>query len=165
MPKSKSEKIKSLLKHLIFLVGIVSKIMPAKIRVLMVAFSTIAGGLVALLDSCDQNVNPPASSSPVKTPEPVKTPTETPSPKPTRIPLPEIKSRSMVKVGEPFLVQLCNVGNKHGVSLYADKYRLGYFGFGIPCMNLQVTLNQKGQRNLRAEDDSGLRASSVVIVQ
>jgi hypothetical protein len=71
----------------------------------------------------------------------------------------------MVRVGETFLVQLCNIGNKHGISLYADQYRLGYFGFGIPCMNLQITLNQKGQRKLIAEDDSGLRVISSVIVQ
>lgn len=164
MQNSKSEKVKSVLKHLLWILNIASKFMPAKLRVMVVAFSTIAGGLVALLDRCDQNENPPASSS---SPAPVKTaePTVIPSPKPTRIPLPEIKSRSMVKVGETFLVQLCNVGNKHGVSLYADQYRLGYFGFGLPCMNLQVTLNQKGHRNLRAEDDSGLRVTSSVIVQ
>jgi hypothetical protein len=161
MQKSKSEKIKSVLKHLIWILNIASKFMPAKLRVSVVAFSTIAGGLVALLERCDQSENPPASPSKIQKEEPK----ETPSANPTKIPLPEIRNRSMVRVGETFLVQLCNIGNKHGISLYADQYRLGYFGFGIPCMNLQITLNQKGQRKLIAEDDSGLRVISSVIVQ
>lgn len=160
MKKSKSETLKSVLKHLLWLVNLVSKFMPANIKLLMVAFSTIAGGLVALLDSCDQNKNPPA---PI--PTPTQAPTPTPSPKPTRPPLPEIRSRSMVKVGETFRVQLCNVPNKHNVSLYADQWRLGYFGFGKTCMSLNVTLRNKGTRKLIATDGEGLRVTADVLVQ
>lgn len=142
--------------------GLVSKFVPANIRLLMVTFSTIAGGLVALLDSCDQTKNPPAPI-PTATATPIQAPT--PSPTPTRPPLPEIRSRSMVKVGETFQVQLCNVPNKHNVSLYADQWRLGYFGFGKTCMSLNVALNTKGTRKLIATDGESLRVTADVIVQ
>lgn len=164
MQKSKSEQLKSVLKHLLWVVNLVSKFMPANIKLLMVAFSTIAGGLVALLDSCDQTKNPPAPI-PTATATETQAPTPTPSPKPTRPPLPEIRSRSMVKVGETFQVQLCNVPNKHNVSLYADQWRLGYFGFGKTCMSLNVALNTKGTRKLIATDGEGLRVTADVIVQ
>lgn len=135
----------------------------------MVAFSTIAGGLVALLDRCDQQTKPSASpvpsASPTSSPSPTPTVTATPQPTPTKPPLPELKAPRSVKAGQLFKVELCNVGNKYDVSLYAGDYRLAYMGFGTPCMFIYISLNQKGKRELMAIGPANLRAFADVIVE
>lgn len=118
-------------------------------RVWAVAFSTVAGGAVTLLDHCDKQPvkqSPPASPAPTSTPAP----TVSPTPIPTKPPLPELKAPAKVKAGELFIVELCNVGNRYDVSLYVENNRLGYIGFGTPCMKLAIKLNQKGKRELIA---------------
>jgi len=145
MPNSKSEKIKRALKWLGWILGFASRFLPANIKTWALALSTLAGGVVTLLDSCDKPKSPPAPSHTVTaTPEP--TPIPTPTPKPS----PELKGPSHVKSGTPFWVELCNIPNTYEVSLYADNYRLGYMGFGESCMRLSVTLNQRGKRALIA---------------
>jgi hypothetical protein len=157
--------VKSFLKHLVWILNIASRFVPDKIKVLMVAISTIAGVLIALLDRCDQKPNTPALPIPQETPQPTPEPTVRPVPIPTKPPLPQLRSKNIVKAGEPFLVELCHAGRKYNVSLYADNYRLGYMGFGKECMELFISLNQAGKRKLIAKDDSGLRVSADVLVQ
>jgi hypothetical protein len=167
MPKSKSEQIKAWLKRIGWIAGLLARFMPVKIRTLMVAISTIAGGLVALLDRCDHQVKP--SASPVPSASPIPTPaitsSPTPQPTPTKPPLPELKAPRSVKAGEVFKVELCNVGNRYEVSLFAEEYRLAYMGFGKPCMFVHVKLNQKGKRELMAIGPNMLQAYTDVIVE
>jgi len=145
MPNSKNEKIKRGLKWLGWILGFVSRFLPANIKAWALALSTLAGGVVTLLDSCDKPKSPPAPSATV-----TATPSPTPSPTPTRPPLPELKGPSHVKSGTPFWVELCNIPNTYQVNLYADNHRLGYMGFGKPCMRLSIMLNQRGKRTLIA---------------
>jgi len=167
MPKFKSEEVKKWLGRIGWIAGLLAKFAPAKFRVLMVAISTIAGGLVALLDRCDHQVKPSASPVPSASPIPTPaiTPSPSPSPKPTRPPLPELKAPSSVKSGELFKVELCNVGNRYDVSLFVEEYRLAYMGFGKPCMFVHIKLNQKGKRELMAIGPNMLQAYTDVIVE
>jgi hypothetical protein len=167
MPKSKSEEIKKWLGRIGWISGLLARFAPAKFRVLMVAVSTIAGGLVALLDRCDHNNKPSASPVPSASPisTPAITPSPTPQPTPTKPPLPELKAPRYVKAGESFKVELCNVGNRYDVSLFAEEYRLAYIGFGTPCMFVHVKLNQKGKRELMALGPSNLQVYANVIVE
>jgi hypothetical protein len=143
MPNSKSEKVKKWLKRIGWALGLAARFLPVNLRVWALALSTLAGGVVTLLDSRDKPKSPPAS---------IPTPTASPSPipTPTPLPLPELKAPKYVKASTPFWVELCNVGNVHNVNLYADNYRLGFMGFGDPCMRLNITLNQRGKRTLIA---------------
>lgn len=167
MNRSKNKVLKTWLGRIGWIASIVAKFMPANMKVLMVALSTIAGGLVALLDRCDQQDKSPASpvrsASPQPSPMPSASPT--PQPTPTKPPLPELKAPRFVKAGELFKVELCNVGNRYDVSLFADEYRLAYIGFGKPCMFVHVSLNQKGKRELMAIGPTNLRVYSDVIVE
>jgi hypothetical protein len=167
MPKSKSEEIKKWLGRIGWIAGLLAKFAPAKFRVLMVAISTIAGGLVALLDRCDHNAKPSASPVPSASPisTPAITPSPTPQPTPTKPPLPELKAPRYVQSGELFKVELCNAGNRYDVSLYADEYRLAYIGFGKPCMFVHVKLMQKGKRELMALGPKDLQVYTDVVVQ
>lgn len=131
----------------------------------MVALSTIAGGLVTLLDRCDQNDKPSASPVPSASPNASPTSAPTPQPTPTKPPLPELKAPRYVESGELFKVELCNAGNLYDVSLYADEYRLAYIGFGKPCMFVHVKLMQKGKRELMALGPKNLQVFTDVIVQ
>lgn len=97
-------------------------------------------------------------------PEPTASPRSTPQPTPTRPPLPELKAPRFVKAGESFRVELCHVGNLYDVSLFAEKWRLGFLGFGDPCMFLHVSLNTAGQRKLIAIGKN-LRVETDVVVQ
>jgi len=167
MQNSPSKKWKSIFKWLGWIAGLAAKFLPANLRVWAVAFSTVAGGVVTLLDHCDKEPvkqSPPASPAPTSTPAPTAVPTATPVPTPTKPPLPELKAPAKVKAGELFIVELCNVGNRYDVSLYAEENRLGYIGFGTPCMKLSIKLNQKGKRELMALG-SMLRAYTDVIVE
>lgn len=146
MPNSKSEKIKKWLGRVAWLVGFAAKFMPANIRAWALALSTLAGGVVTLLDRCDKPKSPPA---PIATAIPTQAPTPSPTPTPTPQP-PELKAPKYVKAGTPFWVELCGIGNSYNVNLYADDYRLGTMGFGKPCMKLSVVLNQRGKRTLIA---------------
>jgi len=167
MPKSKSEILKKWAMRIGWIASILAKFMPVNVRTMMVVVSTIAGGLVALLDRCDQqdkpSVFPVPSASPTASPKP--TVVQTPQPTPTKPPLPELKAPRSVKVGELFKVELCNVGNRYDVSLYADDYRLAYLGFGKPCMFVHVSLHGKGKRTLMAIGPANLRVFSDVIVE
>lgn len=149
MPNSKSDKIKRTLKWLGWILGFASRFLPSNIKAWALALSTLAGGVVTLLDSCDKSKSPPALP-PVVTSTPQPIPTQTPVPTPTPKPSPELKGSSHVKSGTPFWVELCNIPNTYEVVLYADNHRLGYMGFGKPCMRLNVTLNQRGKRVLIA---------------
>jgi hypothetical protein len=149
MPNSKSEKIKRVLKWTGWILGFASRFLPANIKTWAIALSTLAGGVVTLLDSCDKSKSPPASS-PTPMATVIPTPITTPIPTPTKPPLPELKGPRHVKSGTPFWIELCNIPNTYQVSLYADNYRLGYMGFGKPCMRLNITLNQRGKRTLIA---------------
>ena len=97
-------------------------------------------------------------------PEPTASPSPTPQPTPTRPPLPELKAPRYVKAGESFRVELCHVGNLYDVSLFAEKFRLGFLGFGDPCMFLHVSLNTAGKRKLIAIGKD-LRVETDVVVQ
>jgi hypothetical protein len=167
MPKSKSDEAKKWLRRIGWISGLLARFMPAKVKVLMVAVSTIAGGLVALLDRCDQQDKSPASPVPSASPVPMPaiTPSPTPQPTPTKPPLPELKAPRSVKAGELFKVELCNVGNRYDVSLFAEEYRLAYIGFGKPCMFVHVKLNQKGKRELMAIGPDNLRVFADVVVE
>lgn len=160
MPSSKS-KLKSVLSFVSGLLT-VAKWLPflGKWRPLIVALSAIVGTLSAI--KCDQQPEAPKETI---EPQPTPVPTPIPSPKPTPPPLPELKAPKFVKAGEPFRVELCNVGNVYDVSLYAEKWRLGYMGFGNPCMFLNVTLNGKGKRKLIALGPKDLRVETDVVVQ
>jgi hypothetical protein len=148
MQNSSSKKWKSIFKWLGWIVSLVSRFLPSNLKVWAVAFSTVAGGAVTLLDQCDKQ--PVKQSPPASTPLP--TPSASPSPTPTSKPEPEplLKVPEKVKAGELFHVELCNVGNRYEVSLYAEENRLGFMGFGKPCMKLAIKLNQKGKRELNA---------------
>lgn len=157
-----AKKWKSIFRWLGWIAGLLAKFLPSNLKTWAIAFSSLAGGLVALLDRCDQQSSPPA---PLPSPTVTASPTPTPQPTPTRPPLPELKAPRYVKSGEPFEVQLCNVGNRYDVSLYAEEHRLGYVGFGKPCMKVSITLNQKGKRELMAIGPDNLRVFLDVIVQ
>lgn len=166
MPKSKSDTWKKWLGRLGWIAALVARFAPANIRTLMVAISTVAGGLVALLDRCDQQNKPSApvpSASP--TASPIPTATQTPQPTPTKTPPPELKAPRSVKAGELFKVELCNVGNRYDVSLYAEEHRLAYIGFGKPCMFIHIALQGKGKRELMALGPANLRVFTDVIVE
>lgn len=167
MPNSKSETVKKWLSRIGWIASIVAKFAPVKLRALMVAVSTIAGGLVALLDRCDQEQKPSASpvpsASPTTSPSPTASPT--PQPAPTKPPLPELKAPRSVKAGQPFKVELCGVGNRYQVSLYAEDHRLAYIGFGKPCMFIYIVLNSKGKRELMAIGPDSLRVFADIIVE
>lgn len=169
MPNSKNKELwKKWLGRIGWIASILAKFMPVKFRALMVAISTIAGGLVALLDRCDQQDKSPASPVPSASPtivSPIQTSAPTPQPTPTRPPLPELKAPRSVKAGELFKVELCNVGNRYDVSLYAEEHRLAYLGFGNPCMFVNVSLNRKGKRELMAIGPANLRVFADVIVE
>ena len=157
-----AKKLQSTLKWLGWISGLIAKFLPASIRVWAIAFSTLAGGLVTLLDKCDHQPSPPA---PAPLPTVTITPSPTPSPTPTPPPPPTLKAPRKVKVGELFIVQLCNVGNRYNVHLYVDQYRLGYMGFNTPCMQLSISLNTAGNRRLSAIDETGLRVELDVVVE
>lgn len=157
-----AKKWKSIFRWLGWIAALVAKFLPSNMKMWAIAFSSLAGGLVALLDKCDHQVSPPA---PLPTPTVTASPTPTPQPTPTKPPLPELKAPSYVKSGVPFEVQLCNVGNRYDVSLFAEEYRLGYVGFGKPCMKVSITLNQRGKRELMAIGPDNLRVFTDVIVQ
>ena len=164
MQNSQSKKWKSIFKWLGWIAGLVARFLPANLRVWAVAFSTVAGGAVTLLDHCDKQPvkqSPPASPASTSTPAP----TASPTPTPTKPPLPELKAPAKVKAGELFIVELCNVGNRYDVSLFAEENRLGYLGFGKPCMKLAIKLNQKGKRELMAIGPDNLRVFLDVIVE
>lgn len=122
---------------------------------------------MALLDRCDQQDKSPASSVPSasSTASPSPTASPTPQPTPTKPPLPELKAPRSVKAGEKFKIELCNVGNEYDVSLFAEEYRLGYIGFGKPCMFLHVALSKKGKRELMAIGPGNLRVYADVVVE
>lgn len=122
---------------------------------------------MALLDRCDQQDKSPASPVPSASPTASSIPTAspTPQPTPTKPPLPELKAPRFVKAGEKFKVELCNVGNQYDVSLFAEDWRLGYIGFGEPCMYLHVALNKKGKRELMALGPGNLRVFADVVVE
>lgn len=148
MPNSKSEQIKKWIKRIAWIAGFAAKFMPANIRAWALALSTLAGGVVTLLDSCDKSKSPPAPiATAIPTQAPTPTPSPTPTPKPTPQP-PELKAPRYVKAGTPFWVELCGIGNRYDVGLYVDDYRLGTMGFGKPCMKMSITLNMKGDRVL-----------------
>lgn len=150
MQNSKSKNVKKWLNRAAWLVGFAAKFMPANIKTWALAFSTLAGGVVALLDSCDKPKSPPAPiATAIPTQAPTPTPSPTPTPKPTPQP-PELKAPKHVKSGTPFWVELCGIGNVYNVYLYVDSHRLGTMGFGKPCMKLNITLNQRGKRTLIA---------------
>lgn len=165
MPKSKSELVKQWLGRIGWIAALVARFSSGKMKVLMVAVSTIAGGLVTLLDRCDHNNKPLVSPVPTASPTASPTPEPTPEPTPTRPPLPELKAPRFVQSGELFKVELCNAGNLYDVSLYADEYRLAYIGFGSPCMFVNVKLQQKGKRELMALGPKDLQLYTYVVVE
>lgn len=133
-----------------------------KWRPIIIAVSAVLGSLLAI--KCDSPTPDPAQKTeptPIQTP--IQSPSPTPSPTPTRPPLPELRAPKFVNAGDDFLVELCHAGNKYEVSLYADKWRLGYMGFGKSCMRLIVTLNTAGNRSLIAKDGSGETIASTQI--
>lgn len=161
MTKNKTaQKWKSIFKWLGWIVSLAAKVLPSNLKMWAIAFSTLAGGLVTLLDKCDHNESPPA---PAPLPTETKTPTPTPQPTPTPPPPPELKAPQRVKAGEPFVVELCNTGNLSNVHLFADVYRLGFMGFGKPCMRLTVTLNTSGNRRLSARRGDLLVETDVIV--
>ena len=162
-----AKKWKSRIKWLGWIAGLVARFSAGKVKAVAIAFSSLAGGLVVLLDKCDHQVSPSASPtpSPTATATPQPTPEPTPEPTPTKPPLPELKAPRFVKAGEKFKVELCNVGNQYDVSLFAEEHRLGYVGFGKPCMFLNIALNRKGKRELMAIGPDNLRVYADVIVQ
>lgn len=134
-----------------------------KWRPIIIAVSAVLGSVLAI--KCDSPTPDPAQKT---EPTPIQTPTEspspTPSPTPTKPPLPELKAPKFVKRGEPFQVQLCNAGNKYNVKLFADRWLLGYMGFGKPCMVLNVSLNVAGERRLHIDSDT-LQLETFVVVK
>lgn len=161
MQNSKNKKLQSNLKWLGWIAGLASKFLPGNMKIVAVALSTVAGGAVTLLDQCDRET---IKTSPPAFPSPTPAITSSPTPTPTKPPLPELRSLTKVKAGEQFMVELCNVGNVYEVSLYADNYRLGYMGFGTPCMKLSINLSGKGKRLLAARG-SNLIAQTIVVVE
>lgn len=139
------KKWKSFFRWTGWIAGFVSRFLPSNIKVWVLALSTLSGGVVTLLDSCDKPKSP-SDPLPIATPSPIPTPIPTP----TKPPLPELRGPSHVKAGTPFWIELCNIPNTYNVHLYANSYRLGYMGFGKPCMKLNVVLNQRGKRTLIA---------------
>lgn len=136
-----------------------------KYKPLIVAISAILAALGGIAKCDGDSKEPVPQETATPTPEPTASPSPTPSPKPTRPPLPELKAPRYVEAGESFRVELCNVGNVYDVSLYAEKWRLGYMGFGQPCMFLNVTLNGKGERKLVALGPKNLRVETDVVVE
>jgi len=133
-----------------------------KWRAIILAVSAVIGSLLAI--KCDSPTPDPAQKTePTPIPTPTESPSPTPSPTPTKPPLPELRAPKFVNAGDDFLVELCHAGNKYEVSLYADKWRLGYMGFGDSCMRLIVTLNTAGNRSLVARDGAGEAIASVNI--
>jgi hypothetical protein len=129
-----------------------------KWRAIILAVSAVLGSLLAI--KCD---SPTPDSAQKKEPTTIESPSPTPSPTPTKPPLPELRAPKFVNAGEDFLVELCHAGNKYEVSLYADRWRLGYMGFGDSCMRLIVTLNTAGNRSLIARDGLGETIASTQI--
>ena len=129
-----------------------------KWRAIILAVSAVLGSLLAI--KCD---SPTPDSAQKKEPTTIESPSPTPSPTPTKPPLPELRAPKFVNAGEDFLVELCHAGNKYEVSLYADRWRLGYMGFGESCMRLIVTLNTAGNRLLIARDGLGEMIASTQI--
>ena len=165
-PPSKIKTFLSLVTHVLT----VAQWLPfiGKYKPLLAAISAIlvAIGGVSMCDKESPKVPvPQETAEPIPEPTASPSPTATPSPKPTRPPLPELKAPRYVKAGQPFRVELCHAGNQYDVSLYAEKWRLGYMGFGQPCMFLNVTLNGKGQRKLIALGPKDLRVETDVVVQ
>lgn len=156
----------NLLKTVGWVLSFVGKFLPAKFRLITVVISTILGGVIGLLEKCD-SMTPAPKQEPAKKIEPTPVPPKpepTPQPTPTRPPLPELKAPRYVKSGVPFWVELCGVGNVYGVELFAESHRLGYMGFGKPCMRLSITLNSRGNRKLIARGPE-LTLSTDVILQ
>lgn len=162
MQNSKSKTLKVWLNRISWLTGFASRFVPSKLKAMMVVISTIAGGLVALMDKCDQTAKSPA---PIQIETPTPSPTPEPTPEPTPQPTPALKAPERVKAGNVFAVELCNVGMRYNVSLFADDYRLGYMGFHSPCMLLNVSLNGKGKRYLHVKDLGDLSLGIHVIVE
>jgi hypothetical protein len=133
-----------------------------KWRSIILAVSAVIGSLLAI--KCDsQSPDPAQKTEPTPIQTPIESPSPTPSPTPTKPPLPELRAPKFVNAGEDFLVELCHAGNKYEVSLYADRWRLGYMGFGESCMRLIVTLNTAGNRSLIAKDGLGETIASTQI--
>lgn len=157
MPKSKSEEVKKWLGRIGWIASLLAKFAPAKFRVLMVAVSTIAGGLVALLDRCDHQVKPSASPVPSASPIPTPaiTPSPIPSPKPTPRP-PRILIDRAIVVGHPFTVRY-TAPFAYNTHLWADKWRLGYMGKDVDGGHVlyAVVLNTPGKRTLTVRNDAG----------
>lgn len=162
-PPSKIKSFLSLLSNLLT----VAQWLPfiGKYKPLLAAISAILVALGGIAKCESDSTEPVPRETATPTPEPTASPSPTPAPTPTRPPLPELKAPQYVKAGEPFKVELCYVGNQYHVSLFAEKWRLGYMGFGKPCMFLNVTLNGKGQRKLIAVGKENLRVETNVIVK
>ena len=152
-------KLKSIFKWIGWFAGFVSRFLPSNIKVWALALSTLSGGVVTLLDSCDK---PKSPSDPLPA---TPSPTPTPVPTPTPIPKPELRAPKYVKATRPFLVELCNTGNLYQVDLYVDGYRLGYMGFGNPCMRLTVILHSRGDRTLIAKLPNQEEFKKAIIVE
>lgn len=158
MQNSRSKSAKTWLKWIGWIVGFIAKFLPSNLKVWALALSTLSGGVVALLDSCDK---PKSPSDPIPTPTVVVT--ATPSPTPTPKPKPELKAPKNVKSQEPFWVELCGIKNTYNVDLYVGSYRLGYMGFGKPCMRLNVRLHDRGKRTLIAIADGEKYQTEVTV--
>jgi hypothetical protein len=158
-------KIKSFLSLMAKLLAIAQYIpFIGKYKPLLAAVSAVLATLggVTMCNGESPEIPPVKQAEPI--PEPTASPSPTPQPTPTRPPLPELKAPGSVKVGESFRVELCHVGNLYDVSLFAEKWRLGFLGFGDPCMFLHVSLNTAGKRNLIAIGKD-LRVETNVVVQ
>lgn len=149
-------KIKLALKWIGWIVGFIAKFLPSNLKVWALALSTLSGGVVALLDSCDKPKSP-------SDPTPVPTVVVTATPTPTPIPEPQLKAPKNVKSQEPFWVELCGIENTYNVDLYVGSYRLGYMGFGKPCMRLNVRLHDRGKRMLIAIADGKKYQTEVTV--
>lgn len=159
MQNSKS-KIKSALKWAGWILGFIAKFLPSSLKTWALALSTLSGGVVALLDSCDK---PKSPSDPIPQPTVIVTATPSPTPIPTPKPKPQLKAPKNVKSQEPFWVELCGIKNTYNVDLYVGSYRLGYMGFGKPCMRLNVRLHDRGKRTLIAIADGKKYQTDIII--
>ena len=135
-----------------------AKFLPSNVRVWALALSTLSGGVVTLLDSCDK---PKSPSDPLPVPTAVFT--ATPSPTPTPKPKPELKAPKYVKAKSLFWVELCGIENTYNVDLYVGSYRLGYMGFGDPCMRVSIRLHDRGKRTLMAIADGEKYQTDIIV--
>jgi hypothetical protein len=89
------------------------------------------------------------------TQSPTPAPTATPTPKPTPRP-PKIIIDRAITASEPFEFRY-TAPFRHNVSLWADKYRLGYLGKAEDgtFISRAVYLNTPGKRRLSVRDAAG----------